>query len=85
VAPIAKDSGLKRGQRVVAEGRSGVRRVLYRSPSGSGSEDPNRGEGAGGRARPAWAFRSGQPLRGQRAVPIPNGRKRCVGAANPRG
>jgi transposase len=29
VAPIAKDSGLKRGQRVVAEGRSAVRRVLY--------------------------------------------------------
>jgi len=29
VAPIAKDSGLKRGQRVIAEGRSGVRRVLY--------------------------------------------------------
>lgn len=29
VAPIAKDSGLKRGQRVVAAGRSAVRRVLY--------------------------------------------------------
>lgn len=29
VAPIAKDSGLKRGQRVVAEGRNTVRRVLY--------------------------------------------------------
>jgi transposase len=29
VAPIAKDSGLKRGQRVVAEGRGAVRRVLY--------------------------------------------------------
>jgi transposase len=29
VAPIAKDSGLKRGQRSVAEGRSAVRRVLY--------------------------------------------------------
>jgi transposase len=29
VAPIARDSGLKRGQRVVAEGRSAIRRVLY--------------------------------------------------------
>jgi transposase len=40
VAPIAKDSGLKRGQRVVAEGRSAVRRVLYMaalSASRSGS------------------------------------------------
>lgn len=40
VAPIAKDSGLKRGHRVVGEGRSGVRRVLYMaalSASRSGS------------------------------------------------
>jgi transposase len=29
VAPVAKDSGLKRGHRVIAEGRSVVRRVLY--------------------------------------------------------
>lgn len=29
VAPIAKDSGLRRGQRVVAAGRGAVRRVLY--------------------------------------------------------
>jgi Transposase IS116/IS110/IS902 family len=29
VAPIAKDGGRKRGQRVVAEGRGAVRRVLY--------------------------------------------------------
>jgi transposase len=29
VAPIAKDSGLRRGQRVVAEGRGAVRRALY--------------------------------------------------------
>jgi transposase len=29
VAPIAKDSGLKRGHRRVAEGRGAVRRVLY--------------------------------------------------------
>jgi transposase len=29
VAPIAKDSGLKRGRRVVAAGRGAVRRVLY--------------------------------------------------------
>jgi transposase len=29
VAPIAKDSGLRRGQRVIAEGRGAVRRVLY--------------------------------------------------------
>ena len=40
VAPIARDSGLKRGQRVVAEGRGAVRRVLYMaalSASRSGS------------------------------------------------
>jgi transposase len=29
VAPIAKDSGLRRGQRSIAEGRSTVRQVLY--------------------------------------------------------
>jgi hypothetical protein len=29
IHPIAKDSDLKRGQRVVAEGRNTVRRVLY--------------------------------------------------------
>jgi transposase len=29
VAPIARDSGTRRGQRVVAEGRGAVRRVLY--------------------------------------------------------
>jgi transposase len=29
VAPVAKDSGLKRGQRVIAEGRKAVRCVLY--------------------------------------------------------
>jgi transposase len=40
VAPIARDSGLRRGHRVVAEGRSAVRRVLYMaalSASRSGS------------------------------------------------
>jgi transposase len=29
VAPVAKDSGRRQGQRVVAEGRARVRRVLY--------------------------------------------------------